>query len=82
MNINYLANQLLDYGLKTNLIEEYDVIYCANRLIDALGVKTFERVETEDIEIHVLLEKLCDYAYENKIIYSNDVTTYDLYDTL
>ena len=82
MNINYLVNQLLDYGLKSNLIEEYDVIYCANRLIDALGVKTFERVETEDIEIHVLLEKLCDYAYENKIIDSNDVTTYDLYDTL
>ena len=82
MNINYLINQLLDYGLKNKLIEEYDVIYCANRLIDALGVKTFERVETEEIEINVLLEKLCDYAYENHIIDSNDVTTYDLYDTL
>ena len=82
MSINYLINQLLSYGLKNHLIEEHDVIYCANKLIDILKVKTFELEETEDIEIHVLLEQLCDYAYENGIIDSNDVTTYDLFDTL
>ena len=82
MSVNYLINQLLNYGLNNKLIEEHDVIYCANKLVDILKVKTFELEKTEDIEIHVLLEKLCDYAYEQGIINSNDVTTYDLFDTL
>ena len=30
MSINYLINQLLSYGLKNHLIEEHDVINCAN----------------------------------------------------
>lgn len=82
MSVNYLINQLLNYGLKNNLIEEADVIYCANRLIAILKLKTFSREVTEDCPINELLEKLCDYAYENNIINSNDVTTYDLFDTL
>ena len=82
MSVNYLINQLLNYGLKNNLIEEHDVIYCANRLIDILKVKTFELEETNDIEINDLLVKLCDYAYEQGILNSNDITTYDLFDTL
>lgn len=81
MSINYLINQLVSYGVKNGLIEEYDMIYCANRLIDIFNLNTFQFVETEEIDIHVLLEKLCDYAYENKIIDSNDVTVYDLFDT-
>ena len=55
MGINYLINQLLNYGLKNNLIEEHDLIYCANRLIDVLNVKTFELVETEEIEINGII---------------------------
>ena len=82
MSVNYLINQLLNYGLKNNLIEEHDVIYCANRLIDILHVKTFELVETDDIDINDLLVKICDYAYAEGIINSNDITTYDLFDTL
>lgn len=82
MSVNYLINQLLRYGIDNGLIEEYDAIYCANRLIDILGVKQFTFEKTEDIEISRLLKAICDYAYENKIIDSNDVTTYDLFDTL
>jgi UDPglucose--hexose-1-phosphate uridylyltransferase len=81
MSINYLINQLVKYGVKEGLIDEYDMIYCANRLIDIFNLNTFEFEETEDIAIHELLEKMCDYAFENKIIDSNDVTVYDLFDT-
>lgn len=81
MSINYLINQLIKYGVKEGLIEEYDMIYCANKLIDIFKVNTFEFEETEDIEIHILLDKLCDYAYKKEIIDSNDVTVYDLFDT-
>lgn len=81
MNINYLINQLINYGVKENLIEEYDKIYCANKLIDIFNLNTFEFEETEEIEINVLLEQMCAYAYEHKIIDSNDVTVYDLFDT-
>ena len=82
MSINYLINQLVSYGVKEKLIDEYDMIYCANRLIDIFKVNKFEFEETEETLIHELLEKMCDYAYENKIIDSNDVTVYDLFDTL
>jgi len=81
MSINYLINQLVKYGVNEGLIEEYDAIYCANRLIDIFKVNTFEFEETEEIAIHELLDKLCDYAYENKIIENNDVTLYDLFST-
>ena len=62
MNINYLINQLVKYGVKEGLIEEYDMIYCANKLIDIFNLNTFEFVETEETPIHTLLEKLCDYG--------------------
>ena len=81
MSINYLINQLVSYGVKNGLIEEYDMIYCANKLIDIFNLNTFEFEETEEIEIHTLLEKMCDYAYQNKIVDGNDVTVYDLFDT-
>jgi UDPglucose--hexose-1-phosphate uridylyltransferase len=81
MNINYLINQLINYGVKEKLIEEYDMIYCANELIDIFHLNTFEFEETDEIEINVLLEQMCDYAYEHNIIDSNDVTVYDLFDT-
>ena len=57
------------------------MIYCANKLIDIFNLNTFEFEETEEIEIHTLLEKMCDYAYQNKIVDGNDVTVYDLFDT-
>lgn len=81
MSINYLINQLISYGIKEGLIDEYDAIYCANRLIDIFKVNTFEFEETKPVAINELLEAMCDYAYENKIIDSNDVTVYDLFDT-
>jgi len=68
MSINYLINQLIKYGVKEGLIEEYDMIYCANKLIDIFKVNTFEFEETEDIEIHILLDKLCDYAYKKEVL--------------
>lgn len=81
MSINYLINQLINYGVKNHLIEEHDKIYCANRYLDLFKVNTFEFEETEEIEIHLLLEKVCKYAYENQLIDSDDVTTCDLFDT-
>ena len=35
----YYVYQLLNYGLKKKLIEEHDVVYCANKLIDILKVE-------------------------------------------
>ena len=45
MSINYLINQLVSYGVKNGLIEEYDMIYCANKLIDIFNLNTFEENE-------------------------------------
>lgn len=77
--INYLMNQLLNYGVKTKLIAELDRVYCANLLIDLFHLSSFEIENTEEIDIYTLLDDLCDYAYNNSIIKHNDITTYDLF---
>ncbi|MDE7264582.1 MAG: UDP-glucose--hexose-1-phosphate uridylyltransferase [Anaeroplasmataceae bacterium] len=79
--VNYLINQLLNYALRTRLIEELDIIYCANCLIELFQLTSYKALKTEDGDIYSVLDQLSDYAYKNKIITSNDVTTYDLFQT-
>lgn len=79
-------SQLVNYGLERHLIEEEDVIYTTNMLLDLLKLDTYEkpeavaRIETpEDLE-HVLQEIL-DYAVSEKLIEDDSVVLRDLFDT-
>ena len=81
--------KLVAYGLKTGLIEEADITYTTNRLLEL-----FELDEAEDYSVSAIKEMACDveelekilsdmmdYAYENGILKENSVAYRDLFDT-
>ena len=88
MNIFENINALVSYGLKTNLIEEEDVIFIQNRLLEVFHLDGFESPEqslnipsVEEGELENILSQMLDYAFEHKLIDSNSVAYRDLFDT-
>ena len=77
MNINYLINELLNYGLNKELINPLDHGYIANVLIDMFQRKDFLKETTEPRAIEEILEDLAEAAITNDIINSDDVVTKD-----
>ena len=74
--------QLVDYATKQNLIQPEDRNYAINRLIEALGLLSYEPREASfDGDLEKLLGELCDYAYEHGLIEHNSVVYRDLFDT-
>ena len=45
--MNREISQLLNYGLKNGMIEEADIVYAANRILNIIGEDVFEYCETE-----------------------------------
>lgn len=82
MSINTEINRLLNFAKQKNLIEETDVYYSANRLIDLLHVSEFIPEEiNETLETATpILENILDYAVAEKII-DDTVNERDLFDT-
>ena len=42
MKLQKLINELLDYGLKKNILDERDLVYSTNLLIDIFGIHEFK----------------------------------------
>ena len=60
---------LADYAVRTGLIEETDRVWAVNRLLDALGKKTFEAPETVEARpLEAILGELLDYAVAQGIL--------------
>jgi len=78
--INESINQLLQYALKTGLIEKEDKVYVANKLISILNLSEFVEYEVTDVELEEILKSINDYAVEQGII-EDSVTNRDLFDT-
>ncbi|MCD8084792.1 MAG: UDP-glucose--hexose-1-phosphate uridylyltransferase [Clostridiales bacterium] len=76
-------SQLVEYAVQKNWLEEVDRIWAANQLLAALHLDGFDGlVEVDSLPpIQTILDKLCDYAYENGVIEGNSVTYRDLFDT-
>ena len=71
---------LADYAVRTGLIEETDRVWAVNRLLDALGKKTFEAPETVEARpLEAILGDLLDYAVAQGIL-EDGVTSRDLFD--
>ena len=79
--INTKIAQLVNYGLKTGLIEEDDKICITNNLLEALSLTDYvEPDEVPEAELEDILGGLLDYAVSAGLI--EDSTTYrDLFDT-
>lgn len=77
--------KLVEYGLKTGLIEEADKIYTTNRLLELFQLDELED-SGEDItmevdELETVLNEMMDYAYEHGIMAENSIVYRDLFDT-
>ena len=55
---NYLITELVNYGIKSGLVNEQDRVYTVNRLIEVLGLDEYSEPEEEIIprELHLILE--------------------------
>lgn len=81
MEIQARIKQLVNYGMKAELLMEEDRIYTTNLLLDLLKVTEYEDLEVEEGELEDILKDMLDYAFEQKIIDDNGVVTRDLFDT-
>ena len=85
--------KLVQYGLATELIEEEDAIYTANRLLELLHMEALDEAAESSIlsfrpgckeaaqGLEQILGEICDYAYEKGILEENTVGYRDLFDT-
>ena len=79
--INRLINELVQYGISKHLVEEDDLVYVTNRLLELFGQIEFSEEITEERPLAEILEDMCTYAFENEMIEDDSVTVTDLFDT-
>ena len=77
--------KLIKYGLITGLIEEEDVVYTTNRLLELFELDDYKddgrnvAMSVEDLE--TVLNSMMDYAYAQGIMKENSIIYRDLFDT-
>ncbi len=72
---------LVNYGEKNGLFEKSDRVFIINALIAALGLDSFEEIESKkEYTLPEILGMLLDYAVENGLC-EDSVTYRDLFDT-
>ena len=74
--------KLVAYALECGLISEEDKVWAVNRLLEALGLDSYEEPETDcaSADLEQTLSELLDYACE-KGLCEDSVTARDLFDT-
>ena len=80
MHVNIYISSLVQYGLRTGLIETCDRIYITNRLLQVMQLDRYEDAEPLDLPLEDILKGLLDDAISRNVC-ENDVTSRDLFDT-
>lgn len=84
MDIYSLINRLIKYALKNSLITDDDTVFVRNELMTLLHLKDWIHEKESDDKIpkypQEILDKICDYAIEQKII-EDGITDKDIFDT-
>ena len=80
MHVNIYLSSLVQYGLRTGLIETCDRIYITNRLLQVMQLDRYEDAEPLDLPLEDILKGLLDDAISRNVC-ENDVTSRDLFDT-
>ncbi|MCD7892529.1 MAG: UDP-glucose--hexose-1-phosphate uridylyltransferase [Erysipelotrichaceae bacterium] len=78
--MNTYINQLINYAMSYQMIENDEIDYSINLLLDLFQLNDFIRIEVENDSIYHILDHMLDYAVENKII-ENNITAKDIFDT-
>jgi UDPglucose--hexose-1-phosphate uridylyltransferase len=84
INIFGQIERLLQYSLKKGLIEEADIVYSRNKILEVLDLYDFEEVTVEDEFLEspdIILQKIMEWSLEKGILESDGVDYRDLFDT-
>ena len=84
MNIQTRIHELTEYAIEHGLIDEQDRRYAHNKLIEALGLSSYEEADTKASacrNLEEILADILDFAYKNGLFSDNDITHRDLFDT-
>ncbi len=84
MDISYEIERLIQYGLYKGLINQYDIIYTRNRILEFLNLNEMDEVRVEDEKLEspkLILENIMDWAFKNAKLEGDDITSKDLFDT-
>ena len=78
-----LIDELVCYGLKSQLVNAADEVYVKNRLLELFELDAYESSDFsgEVRPVHEILEDLMKYAYEKGIMEEDTITAKDLFDT-
>ena len=78
-----LIDELVCYGLKSQLVDAADEVYVKNRLLELFELDAYDSSDFsgEVRPVHEILEDLMRYAYENGIMEDDTITMKDLFDT-
>ena len=79
-SMNTTINQLITFALHNNMINEEDINYSVNLLLDLFKLDYFEQENVEEISIYEILDKMLEYAVSNHLIEDTN-TNRDLFDT-
>ncbi len=74
--------QLVNYGVKTGLLEEEDTVWAVNRLLEVMQSDSYsEPTDVPEAELHVILDGLCTLAHETGVLQEDGIVYRDLFDT-
>ncbi len=80
--------KLVEYGIRTKLIENTDRVYAMNRLLEIYGEDTFEidpllgeLIQNCELNLPDILEKMTQIAFDRGLLPNDGITQKDLFDT-
>ena len=80
MTVNGYLTALVEYGLKTGLIQDCDRTYIVNQLLMTMGLDSYEEEDAPSMELEDILAGLLSDAVSRGVIEDN-ITAKDLFDT-
>ena len=80
MTVNGYLTALVEYGLKTGLIQDCDRTYIVNQLLMTMGLDSYEEEAAPSMELEDILAGLLSDAVSRGVIEDN-ITAKDLFDT-
>ena len=80
MTVNGYLTALVEYGLKTGLIQDCDRTYIVNQLLMTMGLDSYEEEAAPSMELEDILAGLLSDAVSRSVIEDN-ITAKDLFDT-
>ncbi len=81
--VNEAVKKLVCYGLENHLLEEEDVVFTTNQLLEALQIEEYDEPQEsyQHVELEPVLKELLDYACEHGVLEEDGVVYRDLFDT-